>query len=1128
MLIAKPRGVGNSGKTVKLPSDHVTFQDGIKATGSIAGYLSGIALALDCQWKLHGSLWPYRSANIKFNDLYARRRTDLPDIAEVPSSFVHQLQSLCWLPAEDPWDMTTSSSREATVHLFPPSEIYLQSPQMKELLGENQVRFTIPKLSMQFANRIGVKVSTTPATIVDLLKKWSGLPEFTTSVKHMKAVYTHLLSSSKSRTGESELFGKHQRLIWVPDHSVIDPSMSRDEWEAKQHNGTFFATYQLCWKDTTDRVDRYQGMGKQSVRTLQNVYKRSGKGRGSSMLNFKTEFGDLLRDEPTTEQLAASLQTAIGRQFLKDDHDEWEAVSDSKVDGSVGRAMPILKELNRRLRVGEGGDVGQSTEDALRSLAYNLNPRFVPVVCSRGSKWVRPAFIARTPIFVDTSVTRLKLSELFRNDICILAPMAEYVSVRALLSNFCGVVELGNFVTSAPLLTGVGDPKWEIFTRLLHAASHAQRWLFFKARLEYDRLAEERRLPEQLASLSITQCDSIEMMYTLEHEHLPAPFMHAVKQCALLQDNEVSGATLNLAQLLSVDDDDDDDAEEDFEEAAFHQLALLFLPHKKNASKCRDLGQFLRSLPCEVTPEGHINDKLVKAALKRQGLNRKKQRTEDLTAWFPQTTLEQRFRDVALKPEHVSRQSSFTGGGDGDVSSDSEDDISAEDLEQAQKAKEEKRKAKAAARAKRAAEGKEEPAGSLQVPVWPPRPTSSALNVQPTSEPTPRGGVMVEVEVEVRSHTSDDSGAAAACAAWGNIQLMQRELLALKKVSDSSFSSRTIEEVEKCKTRIATLDRELVDAMRAMQGHVLAVAQQSVVDIASVRGSTDVTAAGNAVGKITFDIVRTSAFADLANGDSSDAVREIAVSIERSLNNSIAEANAIIGAQAVAAPHSAAGGAAAATAAGRHDELEHIVGAGVALGFDFTRRGVGSAEPSHSVDVEIAEACQASWAESGRIERIQSSAANVGGECAATTVVGEIGERVALEIMRRELERAGGGGRVEWVNESTEQGKPYDLAIYDSPDSSVVTRFVEVKSTKQQQKSAFEASLPELRWALSHRVDVTVELLCIWGINPHAVNPVADAKYRRITNLGEKLKGGSIKMLLDLKDLILDHDGDGP
>jgi hypothetical protein len=59
-------------------------------------------------------------------------------------------------------------------------------------------------------------------------------------------------------------------------------------------------------------------------------------------------------------------------------------------------------------------------------------------------------------------------------------------------------------------------------------------------------------------------------------------------------------------------------------------------------------------------------------------------------------------------------------------------------------------------------------------------------------------------------------------------------------------------------------------------------------------------------------------------------------------------------------------------------------------------------------------------------------------------------------------------------------------------------------------------------------VDVTVELLCIWGINPHAVNPVADAKYRRITNLGEKLKGGSIKMLLDLKDLILDHDGDGP
>ena len=79
--------------------------------------------------------------------------------------------------------------------------------------------------------------------------------------------------------------------------------------------------------------------------------------------------------------------------------------------------------------------------------------------------------------------------------------------------------------------------------------------------------------------------------------------------------------------------------------------------------------------------------------------------------------------------------------------------------------------------------------------------------------------------------------------------------------------------------------------------------------------------------------------------------------------------------------------------------------------------------------------------------------------------VGRWGE----ELVDRYLQKQRNLGNIlsyEWMNDGDEKGLPYDFVVrFSDQDNSVHTDFVEVKSTKYNEKSVFEISVQQIKFA---------------------------------------------------------------
>jgi hypothetical protein len=84
------------------------------------------------------------------------------------------------------------------------------------------------------------------------------------------------------------------------------------------------------------------------------------------------------------------------------------------------------------------------------------------------------------------------------------------------------------------------------------------------------------------------------------------------------------------------------------------------------------------------------------------------------------------------------------------------------------------------------------------------------------------------------------------------------------------------------------------------------------------------------------------------------------------------------------------------------------------------------------------------------------------GDSGADTVeLGRWGEQLVWQLLAA---KNGSVEKLEWVNKSEESGKPYDIVYGTGPTK----KFVEVKTTKTNDKSSFEISLNELLFAAAH------------------------------------------------------------
>ena len=77
--------------------------------------------------------------------------------------------------------------------------------------------------------------------------------------------------------------------------------------------------------------------------------------------------------------------------------------------------------------------------------------------------------------------------------------------------------------------------------------------------------------------------------------------------------------------------------------------------------------------------------------------------------------------------------------------------------------------------------------------------------------------------------------------------------------------------------------------------------------------------------------------------------------------------------------------------------------------------------------------------------------------------VGRWGEALVFQYLVREASRV--GGHVEWMNQEEESGISYDIKMYSASKSHSETKFIEVKSTRFGNRSAFHFTPSEYEYA---------------------------------------------------------------
>ena len=116
---------------------------------------------------------------------------------------------------------------------------------------------------------------------------------------------------------------------------------------------------------------------------------------------------------------------------------------------------------------------------------------------------------------------------------------------------------------------------------------------------------------------------------------------------------------------------------------------------------------------------------------------------------------------------------------------------------------------------------------------------------------------------------------------------------------------------------------------------------------------------------------------------------------------------------------------------------------------------------------------------------------------------GRWGEELVYNYLLQQSESSGGDGRVTWMNEEAESGKPFDL-IVDGDDFRV---YVEVKATKLDQKELFEISSKEIVFAEEHK-----ENFHLYRV--YNAGSIDNVRLCRLQNLSLKMDKKEVKLCM--------------
>uniref|UniRef100_A0A8W8JQP2 Protein NO VEIN C-terminal domain-containing protein n=1 Tax=Magallana gigas TaxID=29159 RepID=A0A8W8JQP2_MAGGI len=83
--------------------------------------------------------------------------------------------------------------------------------------------------------------------------------------------------------------------------------------------------------------------------------------------------------------------------------------------------------------------------------------------------------------------------------------------------------------------------------------------------------------------------------------------------------------------------------------------------------------------------------------------------------------------------------------------------------------------------------------------------------------------------------------------------------------------------------------------------------------------------------------------------------------------------------------------------------------------------------------------------------------------------IGRWGEQIVYHYLLQQKEADPSIMEVKWCNRENEKGAPYDMEISRKTDSGIVQTFIEVKTTKTDDKDMFEISSQQIQFAQEHR-----------------------------------------------------------
>jgi len=131
--------------------------------------------------------------------------------------------------------------------------------------------------------------------------------------------------------------------------------------------------------------------------------------------------------------------------------------------------------------------------------------------------------------------------------------------------------------------------------------------------------------------------------------------------------------------------------------------------------------------------------------------------------------------------------------------------------------------------------------------------------------------------------------------------------------------------------------------------------------------------------------------------------------------------------------------------------------------------------------------------------------------------IGRWGEKYVYEILlkKHDLEIKRSQMKIEWINQETETGHPYDIKITNYAEDSWDTineTFIEVKSTTKpykESKDFFQVSINELTFAISKQDNF--EIYRLYNAGSRNFDNIA---IKKLTNIQKNLVSHNINLLM--------------